>query len=71
MIKIYGMKGCDKCTKMIEFCEDNYFNYEYIEEQSILLEYARKHHILTAPVVQIDNNFYGFNGAMERLKNVR
>ena len=70
-IEIVGMPHCEKCVELRTYCTMKEIEYTYDENLERLKDLARKHHILTAPVVIFeDGKIYGYNGAVHRLSEI-
>jgi len=64
MIKVYGLANCNQCKGFCSILKNRNIIYEYIENESLITELGEKHSILSAPIVEIDSNFYNSRDAI-------
>lgn len=65
MIKVYGKENCSKCTSLKSILESRNLDFEYSDDLKTLMIVASKARIMTAPVVEYNNNFYTMEKFLE------
>ena len=58
MIKVYGKENCSKCTSLKRILTDRHIEFEYIEDVKTLMRVASKARIMSAPVIEYNDNVY-------------
>ena len=58
MIKVYGKENCSKCLSLKNILIDRNIEFEYIEDMKILMIVASKARIMSAPVIEYNDNIY-------------
>lgn len=58
MIKVYGKENCSKCMSLKGILNDRNIEFEYIEDIKALMIIASKARIMTAPVIEYNDNVY-------------
>ena len=65
MIKVYGKENCSKCLSLKGILTDKNIEFEYIEDLKTLMMVARKARIMSAPVVEYNDNVYTMEKFLE------
>ena len=65
MIKVYGKENCSKCLSLKEILTDKNIEFEYIEDLKTLMMVASKARIMSAPVVEYNDNVYTMEKFLE------
>lgn len=65
MIKIYAKENCGKCTSLKNILINKNIEFEYIEDLKELMIVASKARIMSAPVVEYNNNIYTMEAFLE------
>ncbi|MBQ3437299.1 MAG: glutaredoxin family protein [Fusobacterium sp.] len=65
MIKVYGKENCGKCISLKNILTDRNIEFEYIEDLKALMVVASKARIMSAPVVEYNNNIYSMEAFLE------
>ena len=65
MIKVYGKANCSKCTSLKNILASRHIEFEYIEDLKTLMIVASKARIMSAPVIEYNNNVYTMEAFLE------
>ena len=65
MIKVYGKENCSKCLSLKGILTDKNIEFEYIEDLKTLRMVASKARIMSAPVVEYNDNVYTMEKFLE------
>ena len=65
MIKVYGKENCSKCLSLKGILTDKNIEFEYIEDLKTLMMVASKATIMSAPVVEYNDNVYTMEKFLE------
>ena len=65
MIKVYGKENCSKCLSLKGSLTDKNIELEYIEDLKTLMMVASKARIMSAPVVEYNDNVYTMEKFLE------
>ena len=65
MIKVYGKENCGKCHSLKNILIEKNVDFEYIEDLKTLMIVASKAKIMSAPVVEYNNNVYSMEAFLE------
>lgn len=65
MIKVYGKENCSKCLSLKNILMGRNIDFEYIEDLKTLMVIASKARIMSAPVVEYNNNIYTMEAFLE------
>lgn len=65
MIKVYGKENCGKCMSLKNILTDRNIEFEYIEDLKALMVVASKARIMSAPVIEYNNNVYSMEAFLE------
>lgn len=68
-IIIYGKDNCDNCNRIKNILNSKNISFEYINDLKTLMITASKARIMSAPVIEYNNNFYSFNSFLEVIAN--
>lgn len=65
MIKVYGKENCSKCNSLKNILENKNLDFEYFDDIKTLMIVASKARIMSAPVIEYNNNFYSMEKFLE------
>lgn len=65
MVKVYGKENCSKCNSLKNILNEKNVDFEYIEDLKALMIVASKARIMSAPVVEYNNNVYTMEAFLE------
>ena len=65
MIKVYGKENCSKCVSLKGILENKNLEFEYIEDMKTLMIVASKARIMSAPVVEYNDNVYSMEAFLQ------
>lgn len=65
MIRVYGKENCGKCNSLKNILIEKNVDFEYIEDLKALMIVASKARIMSAPVVEYNNNVYTMEAFLE------
>ena len=65
MSKVYGKENCSKCLSLKGILTDKNIEFEYIEDLKTLMMVASKARIMSAPVVEYNDNVYTMEKFLE------
>ncbi|MDO4690876.1 MAG: glutaredoxin domain-containing protein [Fusobacterium sp.] len=65
MIKVYGKENCGKCNSLKSILMEKNVDFEYIEDLKTLMIVASKAKIMSAPVIEYNNNVYTMEAFLE------
>lgn len=69
MITLYSTH-CPKC-KIIEMkLAQKKVDFEMVDDTDAVVEVGRANHILSAPILKVDEKFYDFSGAVKFINEV-
>jgi len=66
-IIVYGMKHCSMCRMLKQKLENKNIDFQYIEDEQVIMKLAQEVNILTAPIVKIDNNYFNLQDSAKEL----
>ena len=65
MIKVYGKENCSKCVSLKSILKNKNLDFEYIEDMKTLMIVASKARIMSAPVVEYNDNVYSMEAFLQ------
>ena len=65
MIKVYGKEKCGKWVSLKGILENKNLEFEYIEDMKTLMIVASKARIMSAPVVEYNDNVYSMEAFLQ------
>ncbi|WP_022819981.1 glutaredoxin family protein [Fusobacterium russii] len=65
MIRVYGKENCGKCNSLKNILIEKNIDFEYIEDLKRLMIVASKARIMSAPVIEYNDNVYTMEAFLE------
>lgn len=65
MIKVYAKENCGKCVSLKNILKGKNLDFEYIEDLKSLMIVASKARIMSAPVIEYNQNVYTMEDFLE------
>lgn len=70
MVQLYTRPGCSKCSILKLKLQQAGINFSQIDNEETLIKIGLENNISSAPILQVDANFYDFSRALEYIKRV-
>lgn len=65
MVRVYGKENCGKCNSLKNILIEKNVDFEYIEDLKTLMIVASKAKIMSAPVIEYNDNVYTMEAFLE------
>ena len=69
MIKLYTT-NCPKCKVLEKKLDELNLTYDKVYDNDVILSVSRQHKILSAPILQVDDDYYKFSDALNYIKDI-
>lgn len=67
MIKVYSKENCNNCEMVKNKLKDSNIAFEEIHDENKMMEIGSDNGIFSAPIIQIDNEYYSGIDAIKKL----
>ncbi len=69
MIKLYTT-NCPKCKVLEKKLDELNLTYDKVYDKDVIMSVSRQNKILSAPILQVDDDYYKFSDALNYVKDI-